>query len=200
MIQYIFFLLISDKAFPGIDILRLAIRHPVVNQHFCNSKDGEQFLQHLLLLAAQTSPPANRMLVFRTLCNASIHQDGRQLMTLGRDSILSIISDNIAIKNKNLHIAMATLLLNFAVELHTSSDVEAKSQCLSIVSMMIASEPDLEACFRLLVAMGTLMTGDDNSVAIARSLEVQPFVTKLVTTKEPQKVGDCAKLVAKMLN
>ena len=121
-------------------------------------------------------------------------------MATHRDNIMSVASDSIATKHKNLHIAIATLLLNYAVELHSGDDVEAKSQCLSVVAMMLTNEPDPEACFRLLVAMGTLMSGDDNSVAIAKSLDVSPFVLKLVPTKEPAKVGECAKLVAKLLN
>ena len=129
-----------------------------------------------------------------------MHQDGRQLLASKRDGILSTVADSVATKHKNLYIAMATLLLNFSVELHTSNDVEAKSQCLSVVSTMVATEPEAEASFRLLVALGTLMTGDDNSIAIARSLEVLPYIIKLAVLKEPAKVRDCAKLVATMLN
>ncbi|XP_022087891.1 phospholipase A-2-activating protein-like [Acanthaster planci] len=188
-----------DKVFPAIDILRLVIRHPSVNQHFCNQTDGPQFISHILQLASETSTPANRMLVMRTFSNAFSHPHGTQLLAANREAVVSAALQCQGLANKNLHVAATTVLLNFAVALQGGGDIEARSHCLSAASTILDSESDPEALFRLLVAIGTLMSVDDNALAIAKSLDILPTIRKHCAVKDPAKVGDCAQKVVQML-
>ncbi|XP_038048576.1 phospholipase A-2-activating protein-like [Patiria miniata] len=188
-----------DKVFPAIDILRLVIRHPAINQHFCNQTDGNQFLSRLLLLASESSTPASRMLAMRTLSNAFSQPHGAELLAANRDTVITSALQCQGVANKNLHVAMTTVLLNFAVVLQSGSDIEARSHCLSAASTILDNESDPEALFRLLVAIGTLMSVDDNALAIGKSLDILPVVRKHCAVKEPAKVGECAQKVAALL-
>ena len=183
-----------------LDILRVAVKTETVNDHFLNSKDGNDILQLLMKLAATEGPPANTMLVLRTLTNAFKQATGRTLMLANRDFIVATMVSCKDNKNKNIHIAMASVLLNYAVAFNQSFDVEGKSQCLAGLAEVIDAVEDSEARFRLLVCLGTLIINDDNSTAIASSLGLSPTVGKLRAVTEPSKVGDCARLVYNTMN
>ena len=171
-----------------------------VNDHFFNDKDGNDFLQMLMKHASSDAPVANTMLVLRTLTNAFKQPTGRTLMLASRDYIVAAMMTCKDSTNKNVQVAMASVLLNYAVAFNQSFDVEGKSQCLSMVTEVIDAVQDAEARFRLLVCLGTLMVNDDNSVAIASSLGLSPTVGKLRAVTEPSKVGDCARLVYNTMN
>ena len=171
-----------------------------VSDHFFNSKDGNDFLQLLMKIASTDGPAANRMLVLRTLTNAFKQTTSRTLLLANRDFIVAAMVSCKDNKNKNAHIALASVLLNYAVSFNQSFDVEGKSQCLSAVTEVMNEAEDGEARFRLLVCLGTLIINDDNSIAIASSLGLSPTVGKLRAVTEPSKVGDCARLVYNTMN
>ncbi|XP_072173006.1 phospholipase A-2-activating protein-like [Diadema setosum] len=190
----------QEHVFPGLDVLRLAIRHPVVNQSFCNARDGEAFLNQLLSLATDAGPVPNHMLVLRTLCNCFSQSEGRMLVATHRDRVGEAAMHSLKITNKNVHVAVATIILNFAVLLHTGTDIEAKSQFVAMATTQLADEKDPEAQFRLLVCLGTLVVGDENSQAIANSLDAARIVKGLAGVMEPAKIGRCATLLGKLLH
>ena len=115
------------------------------------------------------------------------------------DQILSAIADLDGNRNKNIQIALASLLLNYTVAFQKGSDIEAKSQCLSVVATISERLSDAEAKFRMLVGLGTLVADDNNSIALARSLDLMSLVTDLSSVADPAKVGECARLVATLL-
>lgn len=101
--------------------------------------------------------------------------------------------------NKNIHIALATLALNYAVCLHKINNIEGKAQCLSVISTVMEIVQDLEAIFRLLVALGTLISGDSDAVQLAKSLGVDSQIKKYSSVSEPAKVNECCRLVLNLL-
>ncbi|PIK49138.1 putative phospholipase A-2-activating protein [Apostichopus japonicus] len=187
-----------DKVFPGLDVLRLAIRHPVVNQHLCNSKDGGQFISHLLKLGSQANPGTNQMLALRTLCNAFSQPDGLSLLEQHRERLVQSVLDFKASSHKGTRIALSTLLLNFAAKLSRSGDVESRAQCMSSAALLLQDEKEVEAVFRLMVAIGTL-SSDDNALAIVRSLDLKPILKGYESITDPAKVGECAVCLQKIL-
>ncbi|XP_071838733.1 phospholipase A-2-activating protein-like [Apostichopus japonicus] len=187
-----------DKVFPGLDVLRLAIRHPVVNQHLCNSKDGDQFISHLLKLGSQANPGTNQMLALRTLCNAFSQPDGLSLLEQHRERLVQSVLDFKASSHKGTRIALSTLLLNFAAKLSRSGDVESRAQCMSSAALLLQDEKEVEAVFRLMVAIGTL-SSDDNALAIVRSLDLKPILKGYESITDPAKVGECAVCLQKIL-
>ncbi|XP_074923567.1 LOW QUALITY PROTEIN: phospholipase A-2-activating protein [Chelonoidis abingdonii] len=189
----------EDIVFPALDILRLSIRNPSVNQNFCSEKDSIQFSSHLLKFLNCNGKQANQLLALRTLCNCFVSQTGQRLMMSQRDTIMSHAIELKLGGNKNIHIALATLTLNYAVWLHKVNNIEGKAQCLSVISTVIEVVQDLEAIFRLLVALGTLISDDTNAVQLAKSLGVDSQIKKYASVSEPAKVSECCRFVLNLL-
>uniref|UniRef100_A0AAR2LHM7 Phospholipase A2-activating protein n=1 Tax=Pygocentrus nattereri TaxID=42514 RepID=A0AAR2LHM7_PYGNA len=186
----------EDIVFPVLDILRLAVRHPEINAQLCGGTDGASLCNHLLGLMSPQGRPANQMLALRTFCNCFSGSHGRSLLLGQREAVLSRAADLRSVCNRNLHIALATLVLNYAGILHgRPSEIEAKAQCLSVVSSALEVVQDKEAVFRLLVALGTTVAGDNTAKDLARSLGVSSQITKYASVSDPAKVGECCRLL-----
>ncbi|KAL4641576.1 phospholipase A-2-activating protein isoform X1 [Arapaima gigas] len=190
----------EDIVFPVLDILRLAVRHPVVNERLCSETEGIQFCNHILSLMEPRGRPANQMLALRTLCNCFAAPWGRQLLMAQRDAIMSRAVELRAVYNKNIHVALATLVLNYTGTLHSLSDLEGKAQCLSVASAALEVVQDKEAVFRLLVALGTIVSNDTTARDLAQSLGVESQITKYSSVSDPAKVGECCRLVINALH
>ncbi|XP_029311161.1 phospholipase A-2-activating protein [Cottoperca gobio] len=187
----------EDIVFPVLDIMRLAVRHPQVNESLCGEAEGVQLCNHLLSLMSPEGRPANQMLALRTLCNCFSGSHGRALLLAQRETVLSRAADLANICNKNIHIALATLVLNYAGCLHSQPDLEAKAQCLSVASRALETVQDKEAVFRLLVALGTTVASDQTAQDLARSLGVNSQISKYSSVSDPSKVAECCQLVLK---
>ncbi|KAF3836972.1 hypothetical protein F7725_004436 [Dissostichus mawsoni] len=183
----------EDIVFPVLDIMRLAVRHPMVNETLCGEAEGVQLCNHLLSLMSPEGRPANQMLALRTLCNCFMGRQGRALLLAQRETVLSRAADLAGICNKNIHIALATLVLNYASCLHSQPDLEAKAQCLSVASRALETVQDKEAVFRLLVALGTIVSSDQSARELARSLGVNSQISKYSSVSDPSKVAECCK-------
>lgn len=189
----------EDIVFPVLDIMRLAVRHPQVNESLCGELEGVQLCNHLLSLMRPEGRPANQMLALRTLCNCFGGSHGRALLLAQREAVLSRAADLAGVCNKNIHIALATLVLNYAGCLHSQPDLEAKAQCLSVASRALETVQDKEAVFRLLVALGTTVASDQTARDLARSLGVNSQISKFSSVSDPSKVAECCQLVLKEL-
>lgn len=188
-----------DIVFPVLDIMRLAVRHPQVNETLCGEAEGVQLCNHLLSLMRPEGRPANQMLALRTLCNCFSGRHGRALLMAQRETVLSRAADLASVCNKNIHVALATLVLNYAGCLHSQPDLEAKAQCLSVASRALETVQDKEAVFRLLVALGTTVVSDQTAQDLARSLGVNSQISKYSAVSDPSKVAECCQLVLKEL-
>ncbi|XP_008589248.1 PREDICTED: phospholipase A-2-activating protein-like [Galeopterus variegatus] len=189
----------EDIVFPALDILRLSIKHHNVNENFCNEKEGAQFSSHLINLLNPKGKPANQLLALRTFCNCFVGQAGQKLMMSQRESLMSHAIELKSVSNKNIHIALATLTLNYSVCFHKDHNIEGKAQCLSVISTILEVVQDLEATFRLLVALGTLISDDSNAVQLAKSLGVDSQIKKYASVSEPAKVSECCRLILNLL-
>ncbi|KAM9251243.1 phospholipase A-2-activating protein [Cariama cristata] len=189
----------EDIVFPALDILRLSVRHPTVNENFCSEKGHVEFIILLFKFLNPESKQANQLLALRTLCNCFVSQAGQKLMMAQRDEIMTQAIEMKSGSNKNIHIALATLTLNYAVCLHKVDNIEGKAQCLSVISTVMEVVQDLEAIFRLLVALGTLITDDTNAVQLAKSLGVDSQIKKYASVSEPAKVKECCRFVLNLL-
>ncbi|XP_052004239.1 phospholipase A-2-activating protein-like [Xyrauchen texanus] len=186
----------EDMVFPVLDILRLAVRHPEVNAQLCGGTEGASLCNHLLGFMFPDGRPANQLLALRTLCNCFSGSHGRTLLLGQRDAVLSRAGDLGTVCNKNIHVALATLVLNYAGRLYGQpAEIEAKAQCLSVASTALEVVQDKEAVFRLLVALGTTVAGDSTAKDLARSLGVKSQISKYASVSDPAKVGECCRLL-----
>ncbi|CAH2293817.1 phospholipase A-2-activating [Pelobates cultripes] len=189
----------EEIVFPALDVLRLCIKNPMVNEMFCNDKEGSQFSSYLLKLMHPGGRQANQLLALRTLCNCFSYDPGTKLMMSQRDTLITKAIELKSVNNKNIHTALATLILNYAICLHKAGDLEGKAQCLSAISTGLEVVKDLEASFRLLVALGTLISDDENAVQLAKSLGVNSQIKKYMSVTEPAKVNECCRLLLNIL-
>ena len=182
-----------------LDILRLAVRFEAVNSHLFSPQLGPSTLDLLSSFLALDAAPANRMLSLRTLCDAFTCKPGEGMLKAEKERIIAALGGCKGSHNKNTEIALASVMLNYAVLHHYDHAEDAKVQCLSVVSGMIQSVTDPEASFRYLVCLGTLITGSETCSEVAKSLGLQQFVTKCCSIADPKKVSECAGLVARLL-
>lgn len=184
--------------FPALDILRHTIRYPTVNQHFCNAKDGPDFMNYLCALLVPDGEPKNHLLALRTLCNAFQHSDGETIVLSNADRLLGDLAKLITKADKNTQVALSSLVLNFVVGFRKSGNVEGKTHCLLVIHELCQVSLDTEAVFRLLVAVGTAVSNDNNCLEMARSLSLTRLVSLGGGSNLP-KVRDCAETLSKII-
>ncbi|XP_039260144.2 phospholipase A-2-activating protein-like [Styela clava] len=226
----------AENMFPALDILRLTcLRQEESCRILCTGANDEdvrpqKLLEMLCLLISATGNEkhvnANRLLSLRTLCNLFESPDGSAFLTAGYKDIFQALSagftsgldENKApfYGNKNVQIAAATLLLNFAVLVSNSSTKNKKlspiveklcdavrSSCVEIAIVhLVAGEhtSDPEAIFRYLVCLGTLLTGDDRFIKDANDLGAEKVVetTGALYSSVP-KIYECTKSLSVLL-
>ena len=121
-------------------------------------------------------------------------------MLTNMDVVLTTVDSCKQIQFKNVQVALCSLLLNFAVSVKDTTDTEAKSHILTLIANFSREALDLEAVFRLMVCLGTLLSKDENGVALASSLDLNVFTKKYTDVSNPAKVGELAKTLSKMLD
>ena len=181
--------------FPAIDVLRLSVRHAAVCEHYCNPSDGPKFLSLLLnWLSKESVPVPVRLLSLRTLANLFRNNAGLALIHAQHPRLLQVLSGVNAAGNKNVEIALATVLLNVAVLLFSKPGCnEPKALLISCISAVCDGLTDNEAGFRIVVALGTLITGDTNAKEMVKSSGTVKYVSGLRKVNEPKKVGEAAR-------
>lgn len=185
-----------DYVFPALDVLRVVIKCPEGNGAFCVNSN---LLNDMLKYWAGESAAPNQILSLKVVCNMFAQPQGFKLCMENRDHI---ISTALALKksaNKNVQIALSTLLLNFAVGLFGSLDLEGKSQVLSAAVECLTIKPDPEAAFRLSIAMGTLIHKDEMVLNLAQSMNLQSMLGDYMMINEPKKISDCVMHLKELL-
>jgi len=184
-----------DIVFPALDILRMAIKDQEICKLFCMQPN---FIDILCQYASPGNHNACRMLAIRTLNNLFRYPEITEVNKKYTDAVLQAAINNREIGTKNGQIAIATLILNFCVKLFKVDDLESKAKCLQAAGEVLGSATDPEAMYRLLVGVGTLVSDDDGSKALAHSINLPEIISKLKTS-EPGKLAECSSLVCNLL-
>ncbi|WAR24642.1 PLAP-like protein [Mya arenaria] len=159
----------NNCVFPALDVLRITIKTQEVNVAFCVKDD---ILAAMMKFWTPENSVPNQVLSLKVVCNMFAQPQGFKLCMDNREKIVNsaiVIKDS---KNKNVHIGLGTLILNFSVALFGSLDLEGKKKTLQAASECLKSKPDPEAAFRLFIAMGTLIHKDENIQKLAKSLGI----------------------------
>ncbi|XP_053395858.1 phospholipase A-2-activating protein-like [Mercenaria mercenaria] len=181
--------------FPAIDVLRITIKFQEVNQPFCASSN---ILEEMFKYWSDDSPAANQILSLKVVCNMFAQPQGFKLCMDNRDKTLTRALNLKQSKNKNVQISLGTLLLNYSVGLFGTLDLEGKSQTLAAAVECMKVKPDVEAAFRIFIAMGTLIHKDESVLNLAQSMNVMPLIGDFLNVHNPKKVGECAGLLAEL--
>ncbi len=110
------------------------------------------------------------------------------------DTIIQQFSALFPLDNKQVQIAMSTVLLNYAVAF-TSHSVSKESQvtCLSLCLLFVQGMTDSEARFRNLVTLGTLLESDASNCQEARKQDAREKIDAVKMLDTSEKVQQCAK-------
>ena len=184
--------------FPALDITRLAIRHQPINAHFCRDVTG--FFPNIVSSLTPEAPVANQMLALRILCNAFNQSDGVQRLVALREDVIGAGLSLQSSANKNVQIALASVLLNYSVALGRAADLEARSHCIIAAVTILESSKEPEALFRLFVALGNLVHDSDEGRDLCTSMSLGAVLEEYAKRNDlEQKVTDCAKSLARCL-
>ena len=192
-----------EKTFPSLDLLRAAIinpgSHSVLLEKSCLDKIFSSCIQHL----DKDSPANCQMLALRCLVNLFSAKTGRDLLSLYRESVLTRVMEKlfpITDDNKNIQTAAATLMLNFAVSCGKKADEETQVQSMSVLAInFLTFITDMEARFRVLVALGSLVASGPDAVEFAKTLELKDGVRSWRLLAGAGKVSECAQYIEDIL-
>nr|XP_022905059.1 phospholipase A-2-activating protein [Onthophagus taurus] len=147
----------EDIVFPVIDIIRLAMKLEENNKIISERNDGEIIEKLKPFIGNDCKVQNNVVVSLRTLSNFFCYKSGEELMFKNR---VEIIEDIVGLcsSNKNIEVGIATLLLNSTILSHKKQDEIGLYLLANILPEMVASVNDPEAQFRILVALGTLIS------------------------------------------
>ena len=179
--------------FPVLDVLRIGVKTQAVSATFCQSPS---FLAYLLQQLQPSAPPANSMLALRILTNLFSQPEGVTFLTQNNTQIMEAVTSCSSVSTKNAQIAQSSVVLNYAVNATKTQDFENKSSCIQAAARLVKAEGvDGEATFRLLVALGTMVHGDEMSRAVFQSLNITDTLRLVKDRAQVNKVSDVAAML-----
>jgi len=189
--------------FPCLDLIRLVILHPINQKLIIEKTFLDALFSVCLSSLSKTSPTANTFLSLRIISNLFSVQGSQEFLMLYRDSVITrLISETLDNENKNIQIGAATVFLNYAVALaqQPASSEDGQIQILSGLSVnCLTFITDWEARFRILVAIGTIISINKDNIEYAKTLEVKEGVRGWKVLEGPEKCTACAKCIINLL-
>eukprot|EP00933_Yihiella_yeosuensis_P068781 TRINITY_DN7476_c0_g1_i4.p1 TRINITY_DN7476_c0_g1~~TRINITY_DN7476_c0_g1_i4.p1 ORF type:complete len:539 (-),score=136.45 TRINITY_DN7476_c0_g1_i4:278-1654(-) len=186
----------NDKLFPIVDLWRLFLVHPDSADYFKGSDRGTSFITQVMgWLRSDINGPLG-MCAARYFANLFILQTNKYAAFDKRDFILKGIEEALNSTNKHTKLACASVLLNFAIVLHESSQAPKPwdAACAEVVAKIAlgflekAGPDDGDAAQRAILAIGSLLPRDkQNSNAISAQCKAAGLEAKL--SKFESKLG-----------
>lgn len=197
----------DDTVFPVLDITRLAVLQKEANDSLCTDELFETIQKHI----KPNANPNNQMLVFRLLANMFSHEKGEKLCLSHKDDVLVQVLQLDSLGTKSNQIAVTSYILNAVVALNKYNDMLGKTQFLNAIVCILPRLNDVEATFRALVALGTLISGTSNTdersqlITAVRDSEVilkalETMSAKSVTgSAAANKLADCSRHIIDLI-
>lgn len=164
----------SELRFPALDLLRSYVLHPDAATKWASNRTLVQSL-----LAAYEGSKVNAMLVFKIFSNMFKHPSFDDLLWNEQEAILEAAAGTLPMADtsqKQLRLALATLVLNYSVLLARKSKPEGRMQSLSLLSELLGNEAESEPIFRGLVALGTLIWNDEETKALVEDFALKDII------------------------
>ncbi|RKF83591.1 Ubiquitin homeostasis protein lub1 [Golovinomyces cichoracearum] len=151
---------------PGLDLLRLLAIVPAVVKY--KYSKGANFVDILLLGSAEEIPPAENhaMMAIRAIANLFSSVEGRSLARKEFKKTHDLMTSSISsTTNRNLLVAVTTVYINYSVYLINEKDSNSVDLSIKITDLLInilKKQIDSEVIYRALVALGTLVSINEN--------------------------------------
>lgn len=158
---------------PALDLLRLLAVVPKTAKF---TSPGGNIIDVLAAGAMELQPPLdnNVMMAVRAFANLFESPEGRALANSEFDKIQEIISTTIrSSTNRNLLVAATTVYINYAVFFVAETDSTSFEHVIALIDTLgkiLDTQADSEVVYRALVAVGTLITVDEEAKGAARDV------------------------------
>lgn len=190
----------TAMSFPVLDLARLIIARPSAGAYFFGKQNGSALDNVLEHLASAEATSAVQIMGCRFLCNLFGNRVVSGSTRSRMEDILKATTDASKSDNRRARETYASLLVNYAVALHSSNADPAERRPLiqTAVALLNGGEKDEEVAFRLAVAMGTLMCGGDVMSAAGVDLGAAGAATVVapVSARTQQVAHEIATLIA----
>jgi len=183
-----------DKIVPVLDSLRILMLNDVFGKKLLSENHADTFINNLLTIAGGSGSASHGMLVYRILVNAFTDRYCGMVVYGKREQILECSSKLYDQPHKNLRIAITSFIVNTCIYCRKStSSFEDSIQICTLIQRFLSMENnEAESIFRLLVALGTLISGKEDLVAFTTSLDIHVLVKKIHEQATEEKVKGCA--------
>lgn len=189
---------------PGLDILRLLAVAPDTATF---SHRDHNIIDVFIAGATESNPPAENHLVMasRGFVNLFESEEGRTLAISDFEKISKVVKASIATSsNRNLLVAASTLYINYAVLFKSASAADTNFEhviaCLDALTKIVGEQKDSEVVYRAIVALGTLLTLDEEVKSAAKDVYgVEGVLTKAVGKTVDQRIKALVKEVGTLL-
>lgn len=187
---------------PGLDLLRLLAIAP---QTATFSYRDANIIDVFEAGATEDAAPAENhiMMAVRGFVNLFDSPEGRKLVVAEFDKIQKVFKPSLAdTTNRNLLSAVVTLYINYAVyfKSESSASFEQVIDVLDTLIKIIGTQKDAEVVFRGLVAIGTLLTIDEEILAAARDVYgVEGAIAKALNKASDPRIRSLAKEIGGLL-
>lgn len=175
---------------PGLDLLRLLA---IVPSAVTFAYPGEKNLIDILLTGStQEFPFAENhvMMAIRAFANLFDSIEGRKLALKGFEKIHHLIKTSASVTtNRNLLVAATTVYINFSVYLFNEKLPGYFDLTIAVIDMLnslLSNQVDSEVVYRALVAMGTLISIDEDIKFAAKDI----YNVTAVVEKSVNKASD----------
>lgn len=190
----------TPMSFPVLDLARLVIARPSAGAYFFGKQSGAVLDRVLEHLASSEATSAVQIMGCRFLCNLFGNRIVAGSTRSRVEEILKATTGASKSENRRARETFASLLVNYAVALHSSNADAAERRPLiqSAVALLNSGEKDEEVAFRLGVAMGTLMCGGDVMAAAGVELGTASAATAIapISARTQQVAHEIATLIA----
>mmetsp|Transcript_9394 Transcript_9394/g.57327 ORF Transcript_9394/g.57327 Transcript_9394/m.57327 type:complete len:750 (-) Transcript_9394:942-3191(-) len=186
-----------QEMFPVLDMLRVAILNAQVAEHFASRSS---LLSKVLKSVEDGASLPILLTVFRLVCNAFKFDSLRVWVKEEKATIINLAVQNLSLENKSYRLALATILLNFST-MAQQEDTSCGIECISLLieSLKSFDERDVDATFRLLVAVGTLACNKEDA-AMCKALDVaEACCSAVALCGKPTKLVQALKDVETLL-
>lgn len=189
--------------FPALDLARIAVLNPGLQASLLDKDNVDLLYSACLKQVDKEAPVPCQMLALRTLSNLCTTSQGETLLRTYMESLVNRVMVQllpVVDGNKNIQIAVSTLLLNLVISFSTKVDEEALTQLLTPLGLHFMEQiTDWEARFRTLVAIGTILATCPDTKEFARAMDVKEAVRGWRILEGPAKVSECARFIEEML-
>lgn len=185
----------ENRLFPALDLLRFSILDKNISEELCSLENGESFVDYVCRVLSSESS-TNRTLILRVLCNTFRHPCGRRLLVSNFDRVMAPVLRLQSEFKPSVQTMQTTLLINYAVAFRRDlSNEGGRAKFLRAAAELSQSIFEPEACFLLLVAIGTAVHDDRVHQKMACKLDMQNFIN-MCRGCEVEKVFKAAEMVS----